>query len=261
MRIAALSDIHANHEALQAVLADLRTRCVDATFCLGDTVGYGGSPNACCDLVRTRLHGAVLGNHDAAVTGRLDFATYHESAQCALRAHSLMLSRTNLQWLAMLPYEMRLKGLSLHLCHGSPLWPETYGYVYDLWQAEECLEIFEHMAHLTFVGHSHLCRVFALTEDSAKEVAPVGQTLRPDRKYICSVGAVGQPRDSDPRASYVISDSDRQRLEFHRVQYDFETAAETILASNLGRDNALRLLAGSRLTLPDLERRVAAHAA
>ena len=93
MRLGIFSDIHANYEALSAVLEAYRTRTIDVYYCLGDTVGYGGSPNECADLVREIAKTTILGNHDAAVAGRMDYSYYYEAARHALDAHAAMLSR------------------------------------------------------------------------------------------------------------------------------------------------------------------------
>jgi diadenosine tetraphosphatase ApaH/serine/threonine PP2A family protein phosphatase len=245
VRIGIVSDIHANYEALSACLARLRAAQVDELVCLGDTVGYGGSPNECVDVVRQLAKLSILGNHDAAVAGRMDYSYYYEAARDALDAHSALLTPENLAWLQELPYTHRLEEIGVQLCHGSPVNLEQFEYVFLPEQARECLPMFPELLQLTLVGHSHLCRVFELTPDDVEELPAEDFVLRPDRKYIISVGSVGQPRDADNRASVTLFDSETRRFEFHRVAYDVEAAAQGVVKHDLERHFANRLFIGA----------------
>lgn len=244
MRLGILSDIHANYEALSAVIEAFKSESIDEYYCLGDTVGYGGSLNECADLVRKLVKATILGNHDAAVAGRMDYSYYYEAARNALDTHAQMLSKENLAWLTDLPYQIRLDAINVLLCHGSPMRLEEFEYIFAPEQARECLPIFEDLGHITLIGHSHLCKVFALTKDSVEELPPVDFDLEPGKKYIVSVGSVGQPRDYDNRASFTAYDSDKKRFEFKRVEYDIETAADKVLRAKLERNFAHRLFIG-----------------
>lgn len=244
MRIAVLSDIHANYEALSAVLQVLEGESIDKYYCLGDTVGYGGSPNECCDIIRKISKHTILGNHDAAVAGRMDYSYYYEAARQALDSHAQMISDENMKWLRELPYKVTLDEIGVHLCHGSPVRLEEFEYIFAPEQARECLPLYGELGHITLIGHSHLCKVFALTETSVEELAPIDFNLESDRKYIVSIGSVGQPRDYDNRASFVIFDTDAKRFEFRRVEYDIETSADKVLRARLERNFAHRLFIG-----------------
>ena len=244
MRIGVFSDIHANLEALSAVLEAYRKESIDVYYCLGDTVGYGGSPNECADLVRGTAKVTILGNHDAAVAGRMDYSYYYEAARHALDQHARQLTPENMAWLRQLPYKHPLREVGLDLCHGSPLRLEEFEYIFAPEQARECLPMYADLGHLTLIGHSHLCKVFALTPTSVEELPPVDFTLENGRKYIVSVGSVGQPRDYDNRASYTVYDSDAKRFEFKRIEYDIESAAEKVLRAKLERNFAHRLYIG-----------------
>jgi len=244
MRIGIFSDVHANHEALSAVLEAYRRENIDAYYCLGDTVGYGGSPNECADLVRDVAKVTILGNHDAAVSGRMDYSYYYEAARHALDAHAAMLSAENMSWLKALPYEHRLDAINVLLCHGSPVRLEEFEYIFAPEQARECLGIYDKIGHLTLIGHSHLCKVFALTRTSVEELSPLDFELEPDRKYIVSVGSVGQPRDGDNRASYTVYDTKDKRFEFKRIEYDIELAVDKVLRARLDPNFARRLPMG-----------------
>jgi predicted phosphodiesterase len=244
MRLGILSDIHANYEALSAVIEAFKGESIDAYYCLGDTVGYGGSPNECADLVRGLVKSTILGNHDAAVAGRMDYSYYYEAARHALDQHANMLSKQNMDWLRGLPYQIRLDSEEVLLCHGSPVRLEEFEYIFAPEQARECLPIYDELGHITLIGHSHLCKVFALTPDSVEELPPIDFELSPDKKYIVSVGSVGQPRDYDNRASYTVFDSGKKRFEFKRAEYDIETAADKVLRAKLERNFAHRLFIG-----------------
>jgi predicted phosphodiesterase len=244
MRLGIFSDTHANYEALSAVLEAYRSENVDVYYCLGDTVGYGGSPNECADLVRKLAKKTILGNHDAAVAGRMDYSYYYEAARQALDTHAGMLSSENLAWLKTLPYKERLADFSVDLCHGSPVRLEEFDYIFAPEQARECLPMWSELGHITLIGHSHLCKVFELTPTRVEELPAEDFVLESNRKYIVSVGSVGQPRDYDNRASYTVYDTDAKRFEFKRVEYDIESAAEKILSIKLERNFAHRLYIG-----------------
>jgi diadenosine tetraphosphatase ApaH/serine/threonine PP2A family protein phosphatase len=174
----------------------------------------------------------------------MDYSYYYEAARQALDTHASMLSAENAAWLRSLPYQEKLPELGLDLCHGSPVRLEEFEYIFAPEQARECLPMFHELGHLTLIGHSHLCKVFALTPTTVEELPATDFTLEPNRKYIVSVGSVGQPRDYDNRASYTIFDSDAKRFEFRRVEYDIETAAEKVLKAKLERNFAHRLYIG-----------------
>jgi predicted phosphodiesterase len=244
MRLGIFSDTHANYEALSAVLEAYESESIDVYYCLGDTVGYGGSPNECADLVRQVARVTILGNHDAAVAGRMDYSYYYEAARQALDTHAAQLSAENAAWLKTLPYKERLPDVGVDLCHGSPVRLEEFEYIFAPEQARECLPMFDELAHLTLIGHSHLCKVFALSPNSVEELPATDFTLDRDRKYIVSVGSVGQPRDYDNRASFTVFDSEAKRFHFRRIEYDIESAADKVLRAKLERNFAHRLYIG-----------------
>jgi diadenosine tetraphosphatase ApaH/serine/threonine PP2A family protein phosphatase len=244
MRYGILSDTHANIEALEAVFTAFQSEAIDRYVCLGDTVGYGASPNEACALMRSKVAFAILGNHDAAVAGRMDYSYYYYAARHALDKHAQLLDRDNMLWLKELPYEVREHDVLF--CHGSPVNVQEFDYIFARDQAARCMSIFETMPSLTLIGHSHLCKSFALNPDhpGAQEVVAQKFQLRPGWKYIVSVGSVGQPRDFDPRASYTVFDTETKTFEFKRVEYDIKTSASKILASDLEPNFGTRLFLG-----------------
>jgi diadenosine tetraphosphatase ApaH/serine/threonine PP2A family protein phosphatase len=242
MRLGIFSDVHANIEALTAVLDAFKSERIDKYVCIGDVVGYGASPNECCDAIRKIAAFTILGNHDAAVAGRMDYSYYYDAARQALDLHARQLRPENLEWLQGLPYEQREGDLTF--CHGSPVSLEEFEYIFSVEQASKCLDIWDDLGLVTFIGHSHLCKSFALTRDEVFEVVATKFSIRPEHRYIISVGSVGQPRDYDNRASYTIYDSEERTFEFKRVAYDIDAAAQKIFAADLERNFGNRLFLG-----------------
>jgi predicted phosphodiesterase len=247
MKIGIFSDTHANLEALTAVLQALKKEGVDKYVCLGDTVGYGANPNECCDLVRGVAAFTILGNHDAAVAGRMDYSYYYDAARQALDLHASILSQDNMRWLQSLPYEVRedhANGHAVAFVHGSPVNIEEFEYIFAPEQAARCLPEWDNLGDVTFIGHSHLCKSFALSPDDVHEVVAQKFELRTGHKYIISVGSVGQPRDYDNRASYTLYDTDKRLFEYKRVAYDIDAAAQKIFSAKLERNFGNRLFIG-----------------
>ena len=242
MRIGIVSDIHANLEALEACLRALEKKGIDTLVCLGDVVGYGGQPDECCDRIRSLAEFTVLGNHDAAVAGRMDYSFYRAAARHALDRHAQMLSDQNRAWLADLPYIHRSGDLAF--CHGSPLALEDFDYIFVIEQMRDVVAAHAEQAPVTFIGHSHLCKSFAYTESSAEEVLHTRFATDPVRKFIITAGSVGQPRDYDPRACCGIFDTQTRQFEYLRVPYDIEAAARKIFAADLSVAFGKRLFLG-----------------
>lgn len=245
MHIAIFSDIHANIDALEPVVEAYRSHepGIDKFVCLGDVVGYGPNPNECCDLVRSLDATTVVGNHDAAVSGRMNYAYYYDAARNALDWHANKLREEHHEWLKELPYEVQFEDLTF--CHGSPINLEEFEYVFNLQQANGLLPHWDSLSRVTFIGHSHLTKSFRLhPEEGATEIR--GPVLRFDEeyKYIVTVGSVGQPRDNDNRACYGIYDTEAREFEFHRKSYDIRKTAKKIFESELSSDFAKRLFFG-----------------
>lgn len=242
MRVAILSDIHANLEALRAVLQVVRASSPDQVVCLGDVVGYGADPDACCDLVREHCLFCLLGNHDAAVTGAMDESYYYEAARHVLRWTRDHLSDDNYRWLYGLPYT-RMDG-EVGYFHSAPVMPSGFFYVVQSSEAQTHVQIFDRLKSLSFIGHAHLTHVFQVTPKKAKATDAKNVALREGVKYIINVGSVGQPRDRDPRACFTLWDSEAETLEHVRVEYDIEAAASKIVKAGLDEKFAKRLYLG-----------------
>jgi diadenosine tetraphosphatase ApaH/serine/threonine PP2A family protein phosphatase len=243
MRIGIISDIHSNLEALTAVLGVVDRLKPDRVMCLGDIVGYGASVNECCALVRKTAEVTLLGNHDAAVAGRMDYSFYYDAARHALDWTASRIEPDHLEWLRSLPYGHRIENVGF--THGNPIDPEAYAYVFALEQARELLPRFADLADVNFIGHSHLCKAFALDQKGdVTEVVATRFGLRRGYKYVISVGSVGQPRDCDNRACFVLYDSSERVVEYHRVAYDIEASAQRIFDADLALNFGKRLFLG-----------------
>jgi diadenosine tetraphosphatase ApaH/serine/threonine PP2A family protein phosphatase len=243
MRIGILSDVHSNLEALQAVLAALERLRPDRVVCLGDVVGYGASVNECCAEVRRVAEVTLLGNHDAAVSGRMDYSFYYDAARHALDWTAARIDPAHMEWLKTLPYSHRIGEVGF--THGNPVDPQAYEYVFAQEQARELVPHLPMLAEVNFIGHSHLCKAFALhPAGDVSEVVAQRFGLRRGYKYVISVGSVGQPRDCDNRAGFAIYDAELRTVEFHRVPYDVETSAQKIFDADLALNFGKRLFLG-----------------
>lgn len=245
MRYLVLSDIHANLEALEAVLAD--AGAYDAVLCLGDLVGYGPNPNECVNRVR-ELPGltCLVGNHDWAALGRMDLASFNSDARRAAEWTQDHIDGEVREYLSGLPPKMDSPEFAL--AHGSPRDPIWEYLVADYQGPPNFLEF---QAPFCFVGHTHVPRTFVEMrngDDSHVEVdmpdADDVINLADGSRRIVNPGGVGQPRNGDPRAAYGIWDSDSGEFTFRRVPYPVETTQQKIRAAALPGSLAARLRIG-----------------
>jgi len=240
MKTALLSDVHANLEALQAVLQIVDERGADRILCLGDVVGYGASPNECLDLIRELSDMVLLGNHDSAASGGGEAARFNPNAKAAALWTAKVLTPQNREF---------LRGLSLTrpidpylYVHASPAAPRDWEYIFDRFDAEPQFQFFTE--HACFIGHTHQPAIFERSSSGCVSLPPTQLRFDPVHRYIVNVGSVGQPRDHDPRACFVILTEPEGKIEFVRVPYDIETAQEKIRAQNLPPVLAARLTTG-----------------
>jgi len=238
------SDVHGNIDALERVITTLEEAGADQYICLGDVVGYGACPEEVCVRVRDLAQVTILGNHDAAVSGRMDYSYYYDAARNALDLHTKLVSSETLEWLKSLPYRHNDTVNDVMFCHGSPVNLEEFEYVFAVEQAQRLTHHFDELAQVTFIGHSHLTKSFALTQTTATEVTGDVLELDLDKKYIITVGSVGQPRDYDARSCCGTFDTETRRFEFHRVAYPVHQAADRILERGLAHSFAKRLFLG-----------------
>ena len=234
---AILSDLHGNLEALEAVLVDLDRRMVTSLACLGDFVGYGASPNECIDRLGPRLEVAVIGNHDLAACGGLQLGTFQSDAAIAAQWTGRHLRPESRSYLMSLPETVRWHGL--RLVHATPSSPRAWHYVLSIADATEEMMAFDERTCV--VGHSHVPGAFVGDGDVVRYRRDALLTIENEHRYLVNAGSVGQPRDGDPRAAYLLVDEDAKTLEHVRVEYDVETAMEKIRAAGLPSFLAERL--------------------
>jgi len=238
MRWAIVSDIHSNLEALEGVLADLERERPESLVCLGDFVGYGASPNECIDRLRPRLAAAVVGNHDLGACGKIRLGSFSGDAAQAARWTGTTLTPANRDYLAALPFTARWR--DTRLVHASPAHPESWAYVLSPADAAEEMRAFEE--RMCFIGHSHYPGVFE--QDGAGAIRYTRAAvvrLVPGHRYLVNVPSVGQPRDSDARAGYLVVDEEEGVLRQVRLGYDIAGAMRRIRDAGLPRFLSERL--------------------
>ncbi len=244
MKTAILSDIHSNLEALERVCAHAFAQGAERFVCLGDLVGYGADPAATLERLM-RLPGlvALRGNHDEALFRDLSRDVV-PGVSAAIEWTRSQLSAAQLEFLSKLPYLHREPAITY--VHANAREPERWEYVFGTDQAEGCMEAAG--TPLTFIGHVHEPRVFYTTGGGAlRELRPVNGVVIPlssRARYVVNVGSVGQPRDGDNGASYVIHDEAAAELAFHRVAYDYAATGRKILDARLDPFFAERLARG-----------------
>lgn len=238
--IAVFGDVHANLEALEAVLADCRAAGVTDFLCTGDVVGYGACPRECLKLVRDLGCPVVKGNHDHYVAAHLDLSDFHPNAAAVVEWTRQQLDDAELACLADLPFSVVRAGVGL--VHGTMDAPERFGYVFDHLQAEA--NFLRQTVPLTFHGHTHCPMIYEKQLAGVYRIDPQDFHLPSGRKYFVNVGSVGQPRDGDPRASYLLYDPAARMLRFRRIAYDIKSAQERILKAGLPQRLAQRLEVG-----------------
>jgi diadenosine tetraphosphatase ApaH/serine/threonine PP2A family protein phosphatase len=234
-----VSDIHANLHALEAVLEAIDGEGADELWCLGDLVGYGPRPNECTRIVRERADVCLVGNHDLGVLGRLDLDLFAADAAASARWTAAELADDARRFLESLRPEGTRAGVALfHASARDAVWE----YVMTEDVAAESLVLSPQP--LTLVGHSHLALEFSLTGPVVRgSLAPEGTELEldgPDRRLL-NPGSVGQPRDGDPRAAYLVLDLDERRATFRRVPYPVERTQAEIRERGLPESLAARL--------------------
>lgn len=238
-RIAIMSDVHGNQEALKAVLADLDRQGADEVYCLGDMVGYGPRPQECADLLRERGVKCTMGNHEQGLINIIYLRGFNQPAADVLRRTREMITEETYQWLVSRP-----KAIVEHGCrfvHGLP--PDSI--TEYLWKyRDEMPGVFARYGEdVCFVGHTHdLARFTSHQGEVHRFPLPEGDAeLAPDRRHLVNIGSVGQPRDGDNRAKYGLFDLDARILTMRFIPYDIKKTADLILAQGFHRGFADRL--------------------
>jgi predicted phosphodiesterase len=242
MKYLILSDIHSNHEALSAVLSFVQRKRWDKAVVLGDLVGYGANPNQAVDRVRSlRPLMAIRGNHDKVCSGIENGELFNRVALEAAMWTRRKLTRANLRWLHDLPEGPAVVDGAFAISHGTPIDEDAY-----IFGEIEALNVFRQTSYpVCFFGHSHFPVVFGLSTEAITTLLTNGGTcrykLKPGVRYLINPGSVGQPRDADPRAAWMLLDLERRQAWFRRVEYDVAKTQQEIRDRGLPEPLAARL--------------------
>lgn len=239
MKIAVISDIHANRQALESTLEAIAASDASELWCLGDLVGYGADPDACVELAREHAAVCLAGNHDLAVTGELPLDEFSRGAELAAQWTREVIAQENLEFLRAL--EPHGEDRQVGLYHASPRDP-VWEYVLSTLLAELCLDA--QPQRICLIGHSHVALSFVRQEGepATGEARRDGAGLDlSEGEWLLNPGSVGQPRDGDPRAAWMMLDLAELTATFHRVPYDVAGAAAAIRAARLPDSLAERL--------------------
>lgn len=240
MRYGIFSDVHSNLEALNAVLAAYKQERIDRYLCIGDIVGYATDAHDCIQIARVLKPELVAGNHDWGAGGKFDLEYFNPNAKEALVWTSKILSREELDFLSSLP--LVHSGENFVLAHGTLDAPQEFYYLNNYYEADRTFAILE--KQICFVGHTHRPGVFVEAGENLFYKPLSLLQLEAQKRYIINVGSVGQPRDGDNRACFVIYDNEARTVELKRIAYDFSATQEKILKAGLPEFLASRLADG-----------------
>lgn len=239
MRIALFGDIHANQEALEAVLEDAHSQNVTDYVCMGDVVGYNANPSECLERVREMGCPTVKGNHDEDASGTHSLESMNPVAAAALEWTRHQLSDEQRDWLRRLRMVRQVADFTV--VHSTLDQPSHWNYVTNRFDAMANFSY--QFTQIGFHGHTHVPRVY-VKSDRVQEVAADSVVIEDGSKYFINIGSVGQPRDGDWRACYVIYDTEHRMVAFRRIEYDIETAQRKILEAGLPEMLAERIAEG-----------------
>jgi predicted phosphodiesterase len=236
MRYAIIADIHGNLEAFQTVLDDIKTQNVQQIVCLGDVVGYNANPKECLDIIRAMNVPIVKGNHDEYCSSEDQLEGFNPHAAEAVIWTRNQLTTDDRQWLRDLKYSRMVANFTI--VHATLDAPQRWGYVFDKLAAAASFPY--QNTQLCFFGHTHV--PVAFMRDTAVRGGTYSKfKIDPAKKYFINVGAVGQPRDNNPKAGYVVYDTDAGTIELRRLDYDIATTQAKIRAAGLPERLAERL--------------------
>lgn len=236
MRIALFGDIHANLEALQAVLSDAQEQNCEQYVCLGDVVGYNADPVACLEWIRSMNCPVVKGNHDEAASELDSLDNMNPVAAAALQWTRDQLNEEQRQWLRKLRMVRQIEDFTV--VHSTLDQPSHWNYVTNRFDASANFSF--QFTSVCFHGHTHVPRVF-VKDQRVAEIETDAIVIEPKMKYFINIGSVGQPRDGDWRACYVIYDTQNHLVSFRRVAYDIALAQRKIIDAGLPEMLARRL--------------------
>ncbi len=239
MRYGIIADIHGNLEGLQVVLEDIKQQKCTHVVCLGDVVGYGANPKECLDIVRGMNIPVVKGNHDEYIGSSEDPEGFNDAAAEAVAWSRNQLTEDDRKWLRDLKYFRLVANFSI--VHATLDAPQRWGYVFE--KLEAAASFTYQNTQVCFFGHTHVPVAF-IRDTGVRGGTYSKFRVEAGKKYFVNVGSVGQPRDGDPRAAYVIYDLPQQTIELRRLDYDIPTAQRKIRAAGLPERLAERLATG-----------------
>lgn len=239
MRFAILSDLHANLEATEAVLADAEARGCDRFVCLGDVVGYNANPHECVAIIQKMNCPIVKGNHDEQASLAESSRDFNALAEAAINWTRANLTSGDKAWLRDLPPSRQVDDFTI--VHATLDMPNQWGYVFNSLDAAASFTC-QHTS-LCFFGHTHVAGAF-VRDDGVERIRVEKLTIEPGKKYFINAGSVGQPRDGDWRAAYCIYHADKDYVEQRRVKYDIGATQKKIMEAGLPRLLAERLELG-----------------
>ncbi len=240
MRIAVISDIHGNLEAFRETLADIERTGAETVVSLGDNVGYGADPEEVSRLIRSLKIFSVMGNHELGIARPEHLSWFNEFARESLILTRRLISEETLVWLSTLPTSLVLDGG--HFVHGAP--PDSVTeYIFEMTDSNLKRRMSRITERICFVGHTHIPELICIRGASVyrPEMGKGAVPLEEDARYIIDVGSVGQPRDGNNNAKYVIWDNTGKTVELRYVPYDIAAAAKKIIQLGFPRINADRL--------------------
>ena len=240
MRFAIFSDIHANLEALEAVLQDAKQRECTHFVCLGDVVGYNANPHECVDRIRQMDCPIVKGNHDEQASLDESSRDFNELAEQAINWTREHLDEKDKEWLRDLRMQRQVRDFTI--VHATLDTPAQWGYVFNNLDATASFT-YQHTT-VCFFGHTHVPMVFIREEGGVRRVRIEQLSIDANRKYFINVGSVGQPRDGDWRAAYCVYHVEKNVVEQRRIKYDLETAQKKINQAGVPHLLAERLAIG-----------------
>ena len=245
MKIAVLSDIHGNLEALQTVLAEIHTLGLDKVVCLGDNIGYGPDSPAVMDLLAEHQIASVLGNHEMAVKNRASLEWFNPMAQKALEITLSQLSGPAVAKICKLPFFLVKHGL--RFVHGVPP-ANVFLYLFQVPEKKLIQKLNRLREHICFVGHTHNLGIISWDGDrlSKDKPGPGIVQLDQNKKYIINAGSVGQPRDGTPAAKFVVYDTQTCQLSVRAVDYPFAETGKKIIAAGIPKMYAEKLAVGAK---------------
>lgn len=239
MKCAIISDIHANLEALNTTLQEIDKQGADRIICLGDIVGYGANPNECIETIRDRKIYSIMGNHDVVACGKKEPDNFNPIAREAALWTRYVLTKKNREFLCNLPERGEFEDFLV--VHGAISDPDLY--IFSTYDAIPEFNLMKKQS-VCFFGHTHVRSYYVLQDDVITSLFDYEIKIKPEAKYLVNPGSVGQPRDRDPRASFLTYDTEDGMVEFTRLEYDLSLAQKKIKEAGLDSRLADRLSMG-----------------